>query len=245
MADRYKTPRRFPVYRIGRVIIVPILKLVSAYEIEGRENIPKSGPVILAGTHRSYLDPPHLGVTTWRIVHFMGKIELWKHRFAGWFLTQTATFPVRRGLRDRQSLRIALEILDSGGVLGIFPEGARKDGPVVEDLHGGCVYLAQKANAPIVPVALWGTDHLMGGDGKPHPFKKVRVKVGRPIRVPNEVTGYKGRSAVLDEVRESLQEMYSELRVRAGEPTADEIAADSSRRLGREKSAGNSEAEAV
>lgn len=216
--SRYRVRRHLPLYRAGRVLVVPALKAISFYEVEGRERIPRRGAVILAATHRSYLDIPFLGVTTWRIVHFMGKAELWERRFSGWFCSNMGAFPVRRDLGDRASLRTAQRVLEDGRVLGIFPEGARKDGPALEDFHGGCIYLAQKTRAPIVPVAMHGTGNLMDSAGKIHPFNKVRIKVGDPVVVPPDA-GYRARILALEELRSVMQAMYTQLRQIAGEPT--------------------------
>lgn len=214
---RYRVRRRLPLYRIGRAVIVPVFKLLSAYEVYGRENVPATGPVILAGTHRSYLDIPFMGLVTRRVVHFMGKAELWDRRFSGWFCTRMGSFPVRRGLADRNSLRTAQSVLEGGMALGIFPEGARKDGPLLEDFHGGCVFLAQRTGAPIIPVAMHGTGNLMGADGRLRPFHKVRISVGKPLWV-REDAGNRARINALEELRSTMQSMYTDLRRIAGEP---------------------------
>lgn len=217
LARRYKVRKHLPLYRVGRAVVAPAFKLISAYEVKGRENIPATGPMILAGTHRSYLDIPFMGFVTWRVVHFMGKAELWDRRFSGWFCTHMGSFPVRRGLADRSSLRTAQNVLDSGQALGIFPEGARKDGPLLEDFHGGCVYLAQRTGAPIIPVAMHGTGNLMGADGRLKPFRKVRIRAGNPMWVPEDA-GYRARGEALEDLRLTMQKMYWELREMAGEP---------------------------
>lgn len=217
IARRYRVRRRLPLYRVGRTVIVPVFKVLSAYGVEGRENVPTSGPVILAGTHRSYLDIPFMGFVTRRVVHFMGKAELWDRRFSGWFCTQMGSFPVKRGLADRNALRTAQCVLEGGQALGIFPEGARKDGPLLEDFHGGCVYLAQRTGAPIIPVAMHGTGNLMGADGRLRPFHKVRIRAGNPVWVPEDA-GYRARGEALEELRLTMQGMYTDLRRIAGEP---------------------------
>lgn len=226
MADEkpYRVRSGVPLYWIGRNLIVPAFKLVSGYEITGRENVPKSGPVILAATHRSYLDIPFLAFTTRRTIHFMAKADLWDKRVPRWFCANGGAFPVRRGLRDRQSLEAGISLLEQGGILGIFPEGRRVDGPAIQDLHGGCVYLAQKGGAAIVPVAICGSGNLMGADSKLHPFTKVRVDIGEPISVPPE-TGYRGRQEHLELLRVSLQRQYSALRRLMGEPSVDDVGA--------------------
>lgn len=217
LLERYRLRKHLPLYRVGRALIVPFFKLISAYEVSGRENVPRHGPAILAGTHRSYLDIPFMGFATRRVVHYMGKAELWDRKFSGWFCTQMGSFPVRRGLADRNSLSTAQAVLDTGQVLGIFPEGARRDGPALEGYHGGCVYLAQRTGAPIIPVAMHGTGNLMGADGKLRPFRKVRIKIGEAIEIPAEA-GYRARADLLEELRVIMQAMYSDLRSVAGEP---------------------------
>ncbi|MEA1961952.1 MAG: lysophospholipid acyltransferase family protein [Bacillota bacterium] len=160
------------VYLVGRFIF-RIMGLSS----EGIENLPAEGPVIIAANHVSNWDPIVVGLMINRPVHFMGKAELFNNQLLGTLLLKLNAFPVKRGAADRKAIRTALERLQQGNVLGIFPEGARnKTG---EDLKPqlGVAMLALKSGAPIVPVACVGTDCRFPFGW----FRPLRVIVGEPI----------------------------------------------------------------
>lgn len=203
------------LYRSLRPIAVPVFKAAFRVHVEGKEHVPKKGAVILAGVHRSYLDIPIIGLLTWRPLHFMAKAELWDRPFSRWFCTSMGSFPVKRGEPDRSALENSLRVLEGGGLLGLFPEGTRQTGPVVQPCHGGVAWLAQRASAPVVPVAFAGTDEAMGlGASYPKP-KRIWVRAGPPIDLSVESGGHAGRrerdkaTALL---RSELQSLYDGLR---------------------------------
>ena len=91
----------------------------------------------------------------------MGKDTLWRNRAFGWLLSALGGFPVTRGTADREALRRCIEVLGMGEVLVLYPEGERKDGPIVQPLFDGAAYVAAKAGVPIVPVGIGGSDRVM------------------------------------------------------------------------------------
>ena len=203
------------LYRALRPIAPGVFKLAFGLEVEGREHVAKDGPVILASVHRSYLDIPMLGMLTWRQLRFMAKAELWERRFSRWFCESMGSFPVKRGEPDRKAIQRSLDVLGAGEMLALFPEGSRQTGPVVQDCHGGVAYLAQKTGAPVVPVAITGTDKAMGvGASYPKPAK-VRVRAGAPLDL--SVAGARpasrpAREKATAHLRSELQRLYDELR---------------------------------
>ena len=113
-------------YKIVRAILDFFFFIVFRLHVEGRENVPEKGAIIVAPNHKSYWDPPMIGVAfKTRIVHFMAKEELFKNPVFGWVIRQLGTFPVRRGVTDRAAIRQAVKVLKDGYPLGIFPEGTR------------------------------------------------------------------------------------------------------------------------
>src|SRR5689334_22875917 len=100
------------LYHTLRPIAVCLFKAAFRYKVRGREHVPKTGPVILASVHRSYLDIPMLGFTTRRQVHFMAKAELWDRSFSRWFCESMGSFPVKRGEPDRSALEHSLAVLN-------------------------------------------------------------------------------------------------------------------------------------
>lgn len=173
------------LYRIARWLLFPLLKGVFCLQVTGRENLPKSGGFILCSNHQSVLDPCLIGAACWPIfpdgncrrpIRFMAKSELFTDhgRGAAWLLKSLGAFPVERDSADADSIREALQILENGEVLGVFPQGrCVKDGTPFRPKLGAAL-LAQKSGAPLVPACI----QCSGGI---RPFAKVRVCIGPPV----------------------------------------------------------------
>jgi 1-acyl-sn-glycerol-3-phosphate acyltransferase len=138
---------------------------------------------VIAPVHRSYVDTPITACITSRRIRFMGKQEVWKYRPIGWFVSALGAFPVNRGTADREALNRCITVLAGGEPLVLFPEGERKDGPLVHPLFDGAAYVAARAGVPIVPVGIGGSAEVMPRHAKfIHPHK-VCVVIGPPIHV--------------------------------------------------------------
>jgi 1-acyl-sn-glycerol-3-phosphate acyltransferase len=176
-----------PVVRTARGFAIPYMKLLYALKIEGAENIPERGPVIIAPNHKSFWDAFFVAAATKRPVRFMGKSELFEGR-GGRMLVRLGAFPVRRGSSDEEAIETAREVLRAGGLLALFPEGTRIRDPVgLGRPHKGAARLALETGATIVPAAITGTERLFAGP-LPRPGR-VRVSFGEPITVePAEPT---------------------------------------------------------
>lgn len=191
-------------YRIGWLVVIPIFRLYTRLTIRGREHVPKSGPFVLAPTHRSYLDTPFAGTVRWKRMRFMGKHTMWKHRQVGWVLSALGAFPVQRGSADREALKRAIDVLQMGDPLVLFPEGERKQGPIVEPLFDGAVYIAIKAGVPIVPVGIGGSERVMPKGARFVYPRKVHVEIGPPIPPPVAPEGGRIPRAVYSEHSDRL-----------------------------------------
>lgn len=206
-------------YAFAWVLVVPLFRLYTRMTISGREHIPKSGAFVLAPVHRSYIDTPIAGSITWRRLRFMGKQEMWKNRAAGWVFSALGGFPVNRGAADREALRRATAVLEAGEGLVLFPEGERKDGPVVQPLFDGAVYIAVKTGVPIVPVGIGGSDRAMPRGAKFVFPRKVHVEIGPAIPAPVAPDGKRlPRSAVAEHsatLHAELQRLYDIARAKA------------------------------
>jgi 1-acyl-sn-glycerol-3-phosphate acyltransferase len=176
-------------YAETNALVVTFSRLWTRLTIEGRHHVPADGAFILAPIHRSYVDTPIAACVTSRRLLYMGKDSIWKWRWVGWLLSALGAFPVARGTADREALSRCLEVLQRGEALVLFPEGERKDGPVVQPLFEGAAYLAGRADVPIVPVGIGGSAKVI------HP-RKVHVIVGPPIWVERGESGRAPRSAV-------------------------------------------------
>jgi glycerol-3-phosphate dehydrogenase (NAD(P)+) len=166
-----------------RLILTPFFLVYLRMERIGREHIPTEGPVILASNHRSFFDPFIIGTMTRRPVYYVAKKELFAYnRFVSWLLNALGAFPVDRGAGDQDTIETAKLILARGEIVLMFPEGTRtRPGPLGKPRRGGG-RLALETGAPVVPIAIIGTEDIRRG-WRIRP-RKVRLRAGRPLRFP-------------------------------------------------------------
>lgn len=159
-------------YSFARFVANAALKPVYRYEVYGLENFPQDGGVLLCSNHINNLDPPVVGITAPRPVHFMAKEELFKIPVLKDIVRACNAFPVKRGMSDREALRKGLGVLKEGQVLGLFPEGTRsKTGELGKGL-AGAGFFALRSDAHVVPCAIIGPYKAFG---------KLTVIYGKPI----------------------------------------------------------------
>jgi glycerol-3-phosphate dehydrogenase (NAD(P)+) len=175
------------VYWTVRAVLQPFFRLYFRLRRIGTEHIPTEGPVLLASNHRSFCDPFVLGLCLRRPLRFVAKIELFDKRWKAWLLIALGAFPIRRGEADEQAVETARIILEQGGAIGIFPEGTRvRPGPLAEPKRG-VGRLALETGAPVVPVAIIGTEDIRKG-WRIRP-RRVSVRCGHPLTFPRPVDG--------------------------------------------------------
>lgn len=164
------------LYDLAKKLIRGFSRPLFALTVEGEENVPATGGLIVAANHRSYLDPPLLGAWFPRTVHWMAKKELFKIPLFGSLIRAVNAFPVDREQADLGSVRRALHIVKAGGVVGVFPEGRRN---IAGDARakGGAALLAAVAGCPLVPVHLENTALAVRRLRASH----VRVVIGKPM----------------------------------------------------------------
>jgi 1-acyl-sn-glycerol-3-phosphate acyltransferase len=201
-----------PIYKFLRVLVHGLNRLFFRTTVEGRERVPTDGPMIIAPVHRSGIDFFVASEVTGRKLHYMAKDSLWKRPRFGRFLQTIGAFPVHRDAADREALRRAQRVLEAGEVLVLFPEGERRTGPVVKDLHQGVAFLAARTGAPVVPVGIGGSTSVMPKGSKfPRPLH-IHLVVGQPIAAPGRtVSGRVPRSqlhTMTEELTTTLQELY-------------------------------------
>jgi 1-acyl-sn-glycerol-3-phosphate acyltransferase len=169
-------------YWFIRALFVPFFLIYFRMQRVGREHLPRSGPLLLASNHRSFLDPFVIGTLARRPVYYMAKRELFEKRWQAWALNALGAFPVDRGAGDDDALETARAILARGDCVVVFPEGTRvRPGPLGEPRRG-IGRLALETGAPVVPVAVIGSDAVRRG-WRIRP-RKVRLRVGPPLRFP-------------------------------------------------------------
>ncbi len=170
------------LYWSARAVLVPFFLIYLRLNRIGREHLPRSGPLLLAANHRSFLDPFVIGTLVRRPVYYMAKRELFEPRWQAWLLNALGAFPVDRGAGDQGAMATAREILMRGDCVVIFPEGTRTRRGALGEPHRGVGRLALETGAPVAPVAVIGTEQVRRG-WRIRP-RRVRLRVGRPLRFP-------------------------------------------------------------
>lgn len=178
-----KKPRIDFLYRSGRFLSKVFLPTFGRMTVEGRENMPKTGPVLIASNHQSYTDPAVLIYSVDRPMWWMAKRSLFKQWFVGWFLRNVHAFAVEREGQDLGALARAQELLDQGHALLIFPEGTRFPGALGKG-HDGIAYLALRTGVPIVPLAITGTEQIPSILRTFFHFQKLKAVIGKPYTLP-------------------------------------------------------------
>ncbi len=185
--------------RIGRAFIRTVIliycKIVYRIKIIGKENIPKEGPLLFCGNHRTYLDPPLIVITAGRHMRFLAKEELRKNPLFALLGVLFEGIYVKRDEKDITALKEALKTLKSGGCIGLFPEGTRNgleknDGKI----KNGAAYMALKSNAKIVPIGIIGPSK---------PFTKNAIIYGKPI----DLSEYASSKKIEKETEEKVSEI--------------------------------------
>ena len=215
MSETTKAKRwELVAYRFVRALVHGLSKLLWRITVVHPERVPATGACVLAPSHRSYLDTPFLACVTRRRIRFMGKAELWKYGWARKFLTALGGFPVDRAGADRAALRAAQAALEGGEPLGMFPEGTRRSGPVVETLHDGVAFLAARLGVPIVPIGIGGSETILARDRKLPKLTKVVMIVGEPIQPPAREPGASVRrgdvAALTEQLQQAIQKLFDE-----------------------------------
>jgi 1-acyl-sn-glycerol-3-phosphate acyltransferase len=169
------------LYWIGWGLFRLILATLGRWKAVGAENVPETGGVILAPNHISYADPPTAGCGITRKVRFMAKQELFDIPVLGFLIRRVGAFPVHQKTADRAALRKAIELLEQGEVVCIFPEGTRSLDGELQKAVPGIGMVALRSKAPIVPVALIGTNRLLPPHSFLLHFARVRTIYGEPL----------------------------------------------------------------
>lgn len=170
------------LYWLVRSVLQPFFRVWFRLDRVGREHIPAEGAVILAANHRSFCDPFLLGTLRRRPIFYVAKQELFRQRLIGWFLGSLGAIPIRRGESDEEAMATARAVLERGDGVVIFPEGTRVRDGSLGNPKRGVGRLALETGAPVVPIALTGTDGIRRG-WRIRP-RRVRIRCGRPLHFP-------------------------------------------------------------
>ena len=170
-------------------------KIVYQAEIKGTENVPKKGPIIFCGNHRSYLDPPLMVVTAKRDMKFLAKEELYKNKFLAFLGWAFEAIPVKRDEKDVSAIKNSLKVLKNGDCIALFPEGTRNGLEKGEKVKDGVAFFAVRSGAKVVPCG------IQGGTKE---NRKVIIKYGKPL----DYSKYKGTKdkEVLDNITNEIMQ---------------------------------------
>ncbi len=191
---------------VSQVIIFPIYKLIFRGKLVGRENIPQKGSFILVSNHGSLLDPPLLGHAVGRNISFMAKSELFRIPLIGFIIKSCGAYPVKRGIVDKTTIKIACEKLSNNNSIGIFIDGTRqKDGRVNKPKQGAAL-LSFKNQKLLLPVAINNSHRLVRFKFFIPFFTKIVIKVGKPINPPED-SSKKDLSLVTNYLQETINNL--------------------------------------
>ncbi len=186
---------------------------VAEVEIEGFHNVPRKGPVIMTANHMSQWDIFFIHNLMPRPGFFMTKIEYFGVFFLGGLVKLLGAFPVNRGKYDRTALQYALDLLNRGQQLVIFPEGTRSKDYQLQLIPNGAALLASRTGAQVVPIAFAGTETISrkpSFDARGKKLKpKVLIRVGQPYCLPR--TDQAGRKLDLDQLSDLMMSKIAEL----------------------------------
>ncbi len=200
-------PFYYIVWRLIRCIATIIFRL----KIYNHENVPKTGPIIIASNHAAIVDPPFVSISIKRPIHFMAKKELFKNWLFGGIITALNAHPVDRGGSDRAAIRMTFNILKNDQPILIFPEGTRSDGINFLPARPGIGMIARRTMSPILPVYIHGSTRLKDClKGR----AKLAVVFGKPISV-SEIEEYAtnrdGYQKLADHIMNRIEELRSGL----------------------------------
>ncbi|GAB4007718.1 lysophospholipid acyltransferase family protein [Nocardioides ultimimeridianus] len=211
------------------VAIGPLLKVVFRPKVDGRRNVPRRGPVILAGNHLSYMDWLFVPLALPRMVRFVAKSEYftgtgpkgWAQRF---FFTSTGNIPIdRSGATAAEGAMISAKgVLDGGGIFGIYPEGTRSHDGRLYRGKTGVARLALETGVPVVPVAVIGTDRIAPPGKKFGKVVRPTIRFGAPM----DFSRYAGMENDRQILRAITDEIMYEIMALSGQEYVDTYAAD-------------------
>ena len=175
-------------------------KIYYRAEINGLENIPKEGPLIFCGNHRTYLDPPLMVVTAKRDMRFLAKEELYKNKFLSFLGWVFEAIPVKRDEKDITAIKESLKALKNGQCIALFPEGTRNGLEKGEKTKDGVAFFAVRSGAKVVPCG------IKGGTKQ---NRKVTITYGKPL----DYSKYKGEKDkdILDKITKEIMDDIIEL----------------------------------
>jgi 1-acyl-sn-glycerol-3-phosphate acyltransferase len=210
-------------YKVMKAILTPILRLLFRVRVEGLENVPATGAVILASNHHSFSDSIFLPMVLKRRVTFVAKAEYFEQRKTAWFFKSMGQIPMKRGggPASERALEAAKDVLEAGGLFGIYPEGTRSPDGRLYKGRTGVARLALQTGAPVCAVAMLGTREAQPiGQVKPNFFTPVTIRIAKPLHFDR----YRQRADDPLTARQITDEIMFELRSLSGQEYVNQYA---------------------
>ncbi len=190
-------------YQIAKVALKILYKILFRISVEGQENVPKQGGVILCANHSSNFDPVTMAIYNKRSVCYMAKKELFENKFLGLLIRQLYAFPVDRSTADMKAFKNAVKLLKDEKVIGMFAQGTRVKVGEEKAAKAGVALFAMKGKASVVPVAI---------SGSCKPFSKMKIVYGKPLYL-EEYRGKRFNTETLNEITEIVMQQINDMKV--------------------------------
>ena len=191
---------------VSQIIVFPIYKIFFRGNLIGLENIPQNDNFIMVSNHGSLLDPPLLGHAVGQNISFMAKAELFKIPILGFLIKACGAYPVKRGIADKSTIKIACQKLSNNNCIGIFIDGTRQKNGRVNKPKQGAALLSFKNQKLLLPVAIINSHRLIRFRFFMPIFSKIIIKVGKPVQPPKSSS-----KEDLNLVTNQLQEKINDL----------------------------------
>ena len=197
-------------YWLMKLVLTPVLRFFYRIRVEGLEHVPAEGPAILASNHVSFCDSIFLPLVLRRRITFVAKAEYFEDPKTAWFFHGVGQIPIKRGggPASMRALDSAAEVLQCGGLFGIYPEGTRSPDGRLYRGRTGVARLALENEVPVLAVAMIGTREVQPiGQLRPNLFRKVTIRISEPMRFHADADDRLSLRQVTDEIMFELQRL--------------------------------------
>lgn len=198
-------------YRVVRDTARLMLRAVGRTRVINHDAIPRTGGVVVACNHVSYLDPPLVGANIDRECAFMARHDLWDKAWMGRLISRLNAFPVHRDTADRAAIREAIAILNRGLVLVLFPEGTRSPDGHLQEPQPGVAMVVQRSGAPVVPAAVIGPERMLPVGAKRPRCARLTIVFGPTMRFTPDSSREEVLQAIMEQIAALLREHRPDL----------------------------------
>ena len=195
------------LYWLLKTVLTPVLRLFYRVRVKGLGHVPETGPAILASNHLSFCDSVFLPLVLRRRITFAAKAEYFENPRTAWILKALGQIPMNRGGGDaaQRALDSAKEILDDGGLFGIYPEGTRSRDGHLHRGRTGVARLAMECRVPVLAVGMIGTAELQPvGRTLPRVFKPVEINISQPISLEDRCLKKRNNSLARRQITDDI-----------------------------------------